>query len=53
MNILNMVCTLRFLRFKMHFFYNYNLFCSRFIHILYTVCAKIKKKIRRQKFNGK
>ena len=49
MNILNMVYTLRF--FKCSFFHNSNLFGSCIIHILYTVCAKIKKKILRQKVN--
>ena len=32
-------------------FHKSNLFGSCFIHILYTGCAKIKKKFRRQKFN--
>jgi len=30
-------------------FHNSNVFGSCIIHILYTVCAKIKKKFRRQK----
>jgi len=35
-----------FFLFKMHFFFhNSNVFGSCFIHILYTGCAKIKKKI--------
>ena len=51
MNILNMLYTLRFFfLFKMQFFFhNANLFGSCIIHILYTGCAKIKKKIRRQR----
>jgi hypothetical protein len=32
-------------------FHNSNIFGSLIIHILYTACAKIKKKIRRQKVN--
>ena len=39
-----MFYTLRFFLFKMQFFHNANLFGSCIIHILYTVCAKIKKK---------
>jgi len=47
-----MVYTLRFFSlFKMQFFHNSNIFGSCIIHILYTVCAKIKK-IRRQKVKG-
>jgi len=30
---------------KCSLFHNSNVFCSCIIHILYTVCAKIKKKI--------
>ena len=30
---------------KCSLFHNFNVFRSSFIHILYTVCAKIKKKI--------
>ena len=37
-----MVYTLRFFA-KCSFFYNSNIFGSCVIHILYTVCAKIKK----------
>jgi len=45
MNILNMVYILLFF-FKMEFlFHNSNVFGSCIIHILYTGCAKIKKKI--------
>ena len=44
MNILNKVYTLRFFLFKMQF-HNSNVFGSCIIHILYTGCAKIKKKI--------
>ena len=44
MNILNMVCTLRFFSSKYSLFHNYNLFGSCIIHILYTGRAKIKKK---------
>ena len=37
----------------MQFFYNANLFGSCIIHILYTGCAKIKKKkFRRQRVNS-
>jgi hypothetical protein len=39
-----MFYTLRFFLFKMQFFHFANLFVSCIIHILYTVCAKIKKK---------
>ena len=40
-----MLYTLRFfLSSKCSFFHNVNLFCSCIIHILYTGCAKIKKK---------
>ena len=45
MNILNMVYTLRFLSSKCSLFHNSNVFGSCFIYILYTGCAKIKKKI--------
>ena len=41
---LNMVYTLRFFSLKCSLFHNYNLFGSCIIHILYTGCAKIKKK---------
>ena len=47
-----MLNTLRFFLLKMHFFHNSNVFGSCIIHILYTGCAKIKKKLfRRQKVN--
>ena len=36
---------------KYSLFHNVNLFGSCIIHILYTECAKIKKKIRRQRVN--
>jgi len=38
-----MVYTLRFLSSKCSLFHNSNVFGSCIIHILYTVCAKIKK----------
>ena len=50
-NILNVVYTLRFFSLKCSLFHNSNLFGSCIIHILYTECAKIKKKFRRQKVN--
>jgi len=40
-----MVYTLRFFSSKCSLFHNYNLFGSCIIHILYTECAEIKKKI--------
>ena len=47
-----MVYTLRFFSSKCSLFHNSNVFGSCIIHILYTVCAKIKKKkFRRQKVN--
>jgi len=47
-----MVYTLRFFpSSKYSLFHNSNVFGSCIVHILYTVCAKIKKKFRRQKFN--
>ena len=46
LNILNMVYTLPFFPpSKCSLFHNSNVFGSCIIHILYTVCAKIKKKI--------
>jgi len=39
-----MVYTLRFFSSKFSLFHNSNVFGSCIIHILYTVCAKIKKK---------
>jgi len=46
LNILNTVYTLRFFfSSKCSLFHNSNVFGSCVIHILYTVCAKIKKKI--------
>ena len=45
LNILNMVYTLRFFSSsKCNLFHNSNVFGSCIIHILYTGCAKIKKK---------
>jgi len=41
---LNMVYTLRFSSSKCSLFHNSNIFGSCIIHILYTGCAKIKKK---------
>jgi len=43
--MLNMAYILRFFLFKMQFFHISNVFGSCIIHILYTGCAKIKKKI--------
>ena len=46
MNILNMVNDLLFFSSsKCSLFHSSNVFGSRIIHILYTECAKIKKKI--------
>ena len=39
-----MLCTLHFFSSKCSLFHNANLFGSCIIHILYTGCAKIKKK---------
>jgi len=51
LNILNMVYTLRFFSSKCSLFHNSNVFGYCIIHILYTGCAKIKKKqFRHQKF---
>jgi len=51
MNILNMLYTLCFFSSKCSLFHNSNVFGSCIIHILYTECAKIKKKLfRRQTF---
>ena len=46
-----MLHTLRFFSSKCRLFHNANFFGSCVIHVLYTGCAKIKKKIRRQKVN--
>ena len=47
-----MFYTLRFFSSKCSLFHNANLFGSCIIHILYTGCAKIKKKyFRRQRAN--
>jgi len=43
MSILNTVYTLRFFTSKCSLFHNANIFGSCFIHILFTLCAKIKK----------
>ena len=43
-NILNMLHTLRFFSSKCRLFHNATFFGSCVIHILYTGCAKIKKK---------
>ena len=45
LNILNMINTLRFPSSKCSMFHNSNVFGSCIIHILYTGCAKIKKKV--------
>jgi len=45
LNILNMVYNLLFFSSKCSLFHNSNVFGSCIIHILYTVCAKIKKVI--------
>ena len=45
LNILNMVYTVRFFSSKSSLFHNSNIFSSCIIQILYTGCAKIKKKI--------
>jgi len=52
LDLLNIVHTLRFFSSKCSLFHNFNIFGSCIIHILYTGCAKIKKKLfRRQKVN--
>ena len=43
------IYTVCFFSSKCSLFHNSNVFGSCIIHILYTVCAKIKKKFRRQK----
>ena len=51
-----MLYTLRFSSSKCSLFHNANLFGSCILHILYTECAKFKKKFRRQRVsqdNGK
>ena len=50
-NILNMLHTLRSFSSKCRLFHNATFFGSCVIHILYTECAKIKKKFWRQSFN--
>jgi len=45
LNILNMVYILRLFSSKCSLFHNSNVFDPCIIHILYTGCAKIKKKI--------
>jgi len=49
----NTVYTLLFFSSKCSLFHNSNVFGSCIIHILYTGCAKIKKKLRRQKLKLK
>ena len=49
LNILNMLYNLHFFSSKCRLFHNATLFGFCITHILNTVCAKIKKKIRRQK----
>ena len=44
-----MIYIIGFFSSKCSLFHNFNVFDSCFIHILYTGCAKIKKKFRRQK----
>ena len=53
-NILNMLHTLVFFSSKCRSFHNATFFGSCVIQILYTACAKIKKKkkIRRQRVNS-
>ena len=46
-----MLYTLRFFSSKCSLFHNANLFGYCIIHILYTECAEIKKKFRRQRVN--
>ena len=46
-----MLYTLSFFSSKCSLFHNSNVFGSCIIHILYTGCAKVKKKFRRQKVN--
>ena len=46
-----MLYTLRFFSSKCSLFHNANFFGSCIIHILYTECAEIKKKFRRQRVN--
>ena len=46
-----MLYNLHFFPFKMPFISNATLFGFCITHILNTVCAKIKKKVRRQKVN--
>jgi len=47
-----MVYTLRFFSSKCSLFHNSNLFGSCVIHILYTGCAKIKKKSGAKRLTG-
>ena len=49
LNILNMLYNLHFFSSKYRLFHNATLFCFCITHILNKGCAKIKKKIRRQK----
>ena len=52
LNILNMLYNLHFFSSKCLLFHNATLFGFCITHILNTGCAKIKKKIRRQKVKG-
>ena len=51
-NILNMLHTLSFFSSKCRLLHNATFFGSCVIHILYTGCAKIKKKFRHQRVNA-
>ena len=52
LNILNMLYNIHFFSSKCRLFHNATLFGFCITHILNTGCAKIKKKIRRQKDNA-
>ena len=52
LNILNMLYNLQFFSSRCRLFHNATLFGFCITHILNTGCAKIKKKIRRQKVKG-
>jgi hypothetical protein len=52
LNILNMLYNLHFSPSKCRLFHNATLFGFCITHILNTGCAKIWKKVRRQKVNG-
>ena len=53
LNILNMLYNLHFFSSKCRLFHNATLFGFCITHILNTGCAKIWKKIRRQKVNNR